>query len=106
MQSVPIHIKISEVSHRSPHLLHKQFLPFLQGSLQGSLQGDMTLPSPGHCCVPRVALENTLFWSDEGKNFTSHPTHQNQWKVDVFCVVHVKKMSTRETAPAPLIPMH
>ena len=34
-----------------------------------------------------VALENTLFHSDEGKNFTSekvtisHPTHLNQWKV-------------------------
>ena len=31
----------------------------------------MTLPSPGHRCMPGVALENTLFWSDEGKNFTS-----------------------------------
>ena len=42
--------------------------------------------------MPGVALENTLFQSDEAKNFTSqkatisHHTHQNQWKVDVFSV--------------------
>ena len=79
-------------SHRSPHPLHKQFLPFLQGLLQGE---DVTSPSPGHCHVSRMALENTLFQSDEGKNFTSQkvtiscPTHQNQWKVDVSSVLYM-----------------
>ena len=88
----PYVLKYEEVSHRSPHPLHKQFLPFLQGLLQG---GDMTLPSPGHCHVSRMALENILFCSDEGKNFTSqkvtisNPTHQNQWKVDVSSVSYM-----------------
>ena len=58
-------------------------------------RGDATLPSPGHCHVSRMTLENILFWSDEGKNFTSqkvtisHPTHQNQWKVDVSSVSYM-----------------
>ena len=74
-----------------PTCFTNNFSPFFKVCCKG----DVTLPSPGHCHVSRIALENTLFWSDEGKKFTSqkdtisHPTHQNQWKVDVSSVSYM-----------------
>ena len=42
-----------------------------------------------------MALEITLFWSNEGQNFTSlkiaisHATHPDQWQVDVSSVLYM-----------------
>ena len=55
----------------------------------------MTLPPLGYRFLPRVALEITLFWSNEGENFTSLKvtiwcgTHQDQWQVYVSSVLYM-----------------